>query len=88
VTDQKACSATTNGNGIGFDAASEDHPLVKALCSILQGLDEQYERERQNLIITLPETSVKDRALMMLESQHHQRRQNYLRELTALRERP
>lgn len=86
MTDQKAESAATSGNGIGVEAALEDHPLVKALCSILKGLDDQYERERQNLILTLPDTSMKDRALAMLESQHHQRRENYLQELTALRE--
>jgi hypothetical protein len=69
-------------------AAVEDHPLVKSLRAILKELDDQYERERQNLIATLLNTSVKDRALAMLESRHHQRRENYSRELTALRERP
>ena len=68
--------------------AVEDHPLVKSLRAILKELDDQYERERQSLIATLPNTSVKDRALAMLESRHFQRRENYLRELTALRERP
>jgi hypothetical protein len=86
VTDQKANSATPNRNGAAFDAALEDHPLVKALYSILQALDDQYERERQNLITTLPEKSVKDRALAMLESQHLERREHDLRELTDLRE--
>ncbi len=87
MTDQKASSAAARGNGNGFNEALEDHPLVKALCSILKGLDEQYERERQNLIMTLPDTSAKDRALAMLVSQYFQRRENYLRELTVLRER-
>jgi hypothetical protein len=68
--------------------AVEDHPLVKSLRAILKELDDQYERERQSLIAALPNTSVKDRALAMLESRHHQRRENYSRELTALRERP
>jgi hypothetical protein len=66
--------------------AVEDHPLVKSLRAILKELDDQYERERQNLIATLPNTGVKDRALAMLESRHYQRRENYLRELTALLE--
>jgi hypothetical protein len=87
VTDQKASSATPIRNSVGCDAALEDHPLVKALCSILKELDEQYERERQNLITTLPDNSSKDRALAVLESQYLQRRENYLRELIALRER-
>jgi hypothetical protein len=66
--------------------AVEDHPLVKSLRAILKELDDQYERERQNLIATLPNTGVKDRALAMLESRHHQRRENYSRELAALLE--
>jgi hypothetical protein len=68
--------------------AIEDHPLVKSLRAILKELDDQYERERQSLIATLPDTSVTERALAMLESRHPQRRENYLRELTTLRERP
>ena len=64
----------------------EDHPLVKSLRSILKEIDDQYERERQSLIATLPNTGVKDRALAMLRSRHHQRRENYSRELAALLE--
>jgi hypothetical protein len=66
----------------------ENHPLVKSLRSISFKMDDQYEWERQSLIATLPKTSVTDRALAMLGSRHPQRRDNYLRELTALRERP
>jgi hypothetical protein len=47
-------------------------------------MDEQSERQRQDLIATLPNSPVKDRALAMLESRHHQRRENYSRELAAL----
>jgi hypothetical protein len=36
---------------------------------------------------TLPNTSVKDRALAMLKARHLERRENYVRELTALIER-
>ena len=87
VTSQNDNSAASS-NGIGgFAATSEDNPLVKSLRSILKEIDGQYERERQNLIATLPDTSVKDRALAMLEARHHQRRENYLRELAALLER-
>ena len=67
--------------------AVEDHPLVKSLRSISFKMDDQYEWERQSLIATLPNTGVKDRALAMLESRHHQRRENYSRELAALLER-
>ncbi len=71
----------------GFAATAEDHPLVKSLRSILREIDDQYEQERQDLIATLRNTGVKDRALAMLTSRHHQRRANYLRELAALLER-
>jgi hypothetical protein len=64
----------------------EDHPLVRSLQSILNEMDDQYERQRQDLIATLPTSHVKVRALAMLESRHRQRRENYSRELTALRE--
>jgi hypothetical protein len=68
-------------------SAVEDHPLVKSLRSILKEMDDQYERERQSLIATLPNTNVKDRALAMLESRHHQRRESYSQELAVLLER-
>ena len=52
--------------------------------AILKEMDDQYERQRQDLIATLPNSHVKDRALAMLEARHHQRRENYSRELAAL----
>jgi hypothetical protein len=87
VTSQNENSAASNDSTGGFAAASENNPLVKSLRSILKEIDDQYERERRNLIATLPNTSAKDRALAMLRSRHHQRRENYLRELSALLER-
>jgi hypothetical protein len=87
VTSQNVNSADSNDGIVGFAATSEDNPLVKSLRSILKEIDDQYERERQNLSATLPNTSVKDRALAMLEFRHPQRRENYLRELATLLER-
>ena len=52
--------------------------------AILKEMDDQYERQRQDLITTLPNSHVKDRALAMLESRHQQRRENYSRELATL----
>ena len=40
---------------------------MKSLQSILNEMDDQYERQRQDLIATLPNAHVKDRALAMLE---------------------
>jgi hypothetical protein len=87
VTCQNVNSAASDSGISRFAAPVEDHPLVKSLLSILKEIDDQYERERQNLIIAPPNTSVKDSALAMLKSRHHQRRNNYLRELAALLER-
>ena len=52
--------------------------------AILKEMDDQYERQRQDLITTLPNSHVKDRALAMLEARHQQRRENYSREMAAL----
>ncbi|MFC1455934.1 hypothetical protein ACETIH_04165 [Microvirga arabica] len=87
MTSQNANSAASSDKAGGFAATVEDHPLVKSLRSILKEIDDQYERERQNFVATLPNTSAKDRALAMLKSRHHQRRENYVRELAALLER-
>ena len=40
---------------------------MRSLRSILKEMDDQYERQRQDLIATLPNSHVKDRALAMLE---------------------
>ncbi|MBQ0821240.1 hypothetical protein KBI52_13620 [Microvirga sp. HBU67558] len=52
--------------------------------SILREIDDEYERERENLRRTLPNSNVKDRTLTMLKARHLQRRENYVRELSAL----
>jgi hypothetical protein len=62
----------------------ELQPLMQSLQSILKQIDDEYERERDHLMRTLPEASVKDRALTMLKSRHHAGRENYVRELAAL----
>jgi hypothetical protein len=62
----------------------ELQPLMKSLQSILKQIDDEYERERDHLMRTLPEPSVKDRALAMLKSRYLERRENYVRELSAL----
>lgn len=70
-----------------FRGPSELQPLVLSLRSVLKQIDDEYERERDRLSQTLPNTSVKDRALAMLKARHLERRENYVRELTALIER-
>jgi hypothetical protein len=68
----------------GYTGPSELQPLVQSLQSILKQIDNEYERERDRLMRTLPEASVKDRALAMLKSRHLERRENYVRELEAI----
>ena len=67
-----------------FRGPLELQPLVQSLQSILKQIDDEYERERDRLMRTLPEASVKDRALAMLKTRHLNRRENYARELAAL----
>jgi hypothetical protein len=68
----------------GFTKPSGLQPLVQSLQSVLKQIDDEYERERDRLMRTLPEASVKDRALAMLKARHLERRENYVRELAAL----
>ena len=70
-----------------FEGPLEFQPLVQSLQAVLQQIDDEYERERDRLMRTLPEASVKDRALAMLKSRHLGRREIYARELAALIER-
>jgi hypothetical protein len=67
-----------------FKKPSQLQPLVESLESILKEIDGEYERERDNLSKTLPDTCVKDRALAMLKARHRERRRNYVRELTVI----
>ena len=69
---------------ISLTGPSELQPLVQSLLSVLKQIDDEYERERDRLMRTLPEASVKDRALAMLKTRHLDRRKNYVRELAAL----
>ena len=67
---------------------SELEPLVQSLQSVLKQIDDEHERERDSLTQTLPDTYVKDRALVMLKARHQDRRENYVRELAPLIEQP
>jgi hypothetical protein len=67
-----------------FTGPADLQPLVQSLQSVLKQIDDEYERERDHLMRTLPEASVKDRALAMLKACHLTRRENYVRELAAL----
>ena len=60
-----------------FRGPSEFQPLVQSLQVVLKQIDDEYARERDRFMRTLPEASVNDRALAMLKSRHLARRENY-----------
>ncbi|WP_262299727.1 hypothetical protein [Microvirga sesbaniae] len=84
MSDQPESHLIISRSSAGSAASVEDHPLVRSLRSILREIDDEYERERENLRRTLPNSNVKDRTLTMLKARHLQRRENYVRELSAL----
>jgi hypothetical protein len=84
VSDQPESRLILSQSSAGSAASVEDHPLVRSLRSILREIDDEYERECENLRRTLPNTNVKDRTLAMLKARHQQRRETYARELSAL----
>jgi len=84
MTSQALNGTSYNEVATGFGVSSELEPLVQSLRSILKQIDEEYERERDKLERTLPDTPVTDRAVAMLKAGHQKRRENYVRELTAI----
>ncbi len=84
MSDQPESRLILSQSSASSAASVEDHPLVRSLRSILREIDDEHQRECENLRRTLPDTDVKDRALAMLKARHLQRRENYVRELSAL----
>jgi hypothetical protein len=84
MTFQAPDGASSHEAKTSFTGSSNLQPLVQSLQSVLKQIDDEYERERDHLVRTLPEGSVKDRALAMLKTRHLNRRENYVRELAAL----
>ena len=84
MTTQTLDRASRREADTSFREPSELQPLVQSLQSVLKQIDDEYERERNRPSQTLPDTCVKDRALVMLKARHQDRRDNYVRELAAL----
>jgi hypothetical protein len=84
MTVQKLDKTSSPEAETSFEGPLGFQPLVQSLQAVLKQIDDEYERERDRLMRTLPEASVKDRALAMLKSRHLARRENYARELAAL----
>ena len=84
MSDQPESHLIGSQSSAGSAASGEDHPLERSSLSILREIDDEYDRERETLRRTLPDSNVKDRTLAMLKARHLQRRENYVRELSAL----
>ena len=67
-----------------FRQPSELQPLVLSLRLILKQIDDEYERERDKLSQTLPDTCVKDRPLVLLKARRLGRRESDVRDLAVL----
>ncbi|MGF9762822.1 hypothetical protein AAII07_47435 [Microvirga sp. 0TCS3.31] len=62
-------------------------PLLQSLLATLADLDFNYEKEREKLSSTSPDTSVRDRALKTLQNRHRERREPYIQQLAILQQR-
>jgi glucan phosphorylase len=62
-------------------------PLLQSLLSTLADMDFDYEKEREKLSSTSPDTTVKSRALEKLKNRHRERREPYIQQLTILQKR-
>ena len=84
VTFQTVDRTSCHEAEVSFSGPSELQPLLLSVQSVLTQIDDEYERERDKLSQTLPNTSARDRALVVLQARHLARRENYVRELATL----
>ncbi|MBB3018450.1 hypothetical protein FHR70_001504 [Microvirga lupini] len=62
-------------------------PLLQSLLATLADLDFDYEKEREKLSNTSPDTNIKIRALEKLKTRHRERREPYIQQLAILQKR-
>ncbi len=62
-------------------------PLLQSLLATLADLDFDYEKERERLSKTSPDTNIKVRALETLRTRHRERREPYIQQLAILQKR-
>ncbi len=76
-------------NGVHFPKIYSPafQPLLQSLLATLADLDFDYEKEREKLSTTSPDTNIKIRALEKLKTRHHERREPYIRQLAILQQR-
>jgi hypothetical protein len=61
--------------------------LLQSLLATLADLDFDYEKEREKLSNTSPDTTIKIRALEKLKNRHRERRDPYIQQLAILQKR-
>ena len=84
MTTQTLDRASRKEADTSFSEPSELQPLVQSLQSVLKQIDDEHERERDKLSQNLPDTCVKDRALVMLKARRLGWRESYARDLAVL----
>ena len=62
-------------------------PLLQSLLATLADLDFDYEKKREKLSNTSPDTTIKIRALEKLKNRHRERRDPYIQQLAILQKR-
>jgi len=62
-------------------------PLMQSLLATLADLDFDYEKEREKLDATSPDSSIKIHAIEKLKTRHRERREPYVRQLAILQQR-
>jgi hypothetical protein len=62
-------------------------PLLQSLLATLADLDFEYDRERERISSSTEDPNLRVRLLRKLADKHHERRDPYIRHLTALQAR-
>jgi len=65
----------------------DDQVLLQSMLTTLADLDFAYEQERERVSSSTNDASLRARMLQKLRDQHRERREPYIRHLTALQER-
>jgi hypothetical protein len=88
VTDTELAGARAGGEGaLSWDRSPELRPPLQLVLDTLIDIDMAYERERERLAKSSPDTISKARLLRRFKEQHRERRQPLIQRLMALQSR-
>lgn len=81
------------GSAIGLDReptrpfySPDLQPLLQSLLKTLADIDFEYEQDRERLLNSVGDATVRDSLLKMLGERHRERREPYIRHLAVLQE--